>query len=309
MLQTLIDAYTKSLSAQEKGRPTGAKMDQKRAIMAKIQEFKRLYEQGKYQSLEEIYNKHQKSDPVKDAYASYEAKGIDPNAGYDAAMRAVDLNPETGAPDYSPVSQGSRIDGRPTEEVVAEGRVNRPSDPAYDSAMRAAGLNPETGAPIEDEMKNLARGFIPEMDSFTREMSAGFNPSEIYPKNYPELQGLNNPQGKANFNNVQEGTTAKERIAIGNRMMVPNLANSIPESAPASISLGGLTINEAQTGGKSKEYSADFAKDWEEKASALALQIKGELDQKYGRAMEIVAAGERKGSLPRVPPKSRGLVA
>ena len=339
MLQTLVEAYTKSLSAQEKGRPTGAKMDQKRAIMAKIQEFKRLYEQGKYQSLEAIYNKHQKSDPVKDAYASYEAKGIDPNAGYDAAMRAVGLNPETGAPDYSPVSQGSRIDGRPAEEVLAEGRANRPSDPAYDAAMRAVGLDPKTGAPdvahelaymnqgglIDgipaqerlDELtkenasrtKTYAQGFVPKMDSFMNEMSAGFNPSEIYLKKQPELQGLNNPQGDAYFNKPEEGTTAKERIAMGNRMNIPGFANSIPESAPASINLGGLTINEAQTGGKSKEYSADFAKDWETKASALALQIKGELDQKYGRAMEIVAAGERKGSLPRVPPKSRGLVA
>jgi TP901 family phage tail tape measure protein len=356
MMQSLVDAYTKSLSAQEGfyNRPTRETMDQKRALMAKVNEFKRLYEQGEYESLKTIYNKHQKSDPVKDAYASYKAKGIDPNEGYDAAMRSAGLDPKTGAPDIAHelayMDQGSRINGRPAEEVLAEGRANRPSDPAYDAAMRAVGLNPETGAPdyspvsqgslidgrptqeVLDEMKkenansriqNYARGFTPEMDlftpemdlftaemdSFTREMGAGFNPSEIYPKNYPELQGLNNPQGKVNFNNVQEGTTAKERIAIGNRMMVPNLANSIPESAPASISLGGLTINEAQTGGKSKEYSADFAKDWEEKASALALQIKGELDKKYGRAMEIVAAGERKGSLPRVPPKSRGLVA
>jgi hypothetical protein len=338
MLQSLVEAYTQALSGQERGRPTGAKMDQKRALMAKTREFKRLYEQGKYESLREIYEKHEKNDPVKQAYSELAAQGIDPNEGYDRAMAY--------AKDQEALYQRSRlarsygaeagyIDGRPAQEVLAEGQSSRPSDPAYDAAMRAAGLNPETGAPnyspvsqgslidgrpaqeVLDEMekenassriRNYAQGFLPKMESFMAEMGAGFDSDQVYPKSQPELQGLNNPQGKAYFNNVQEGTTAKERIAMGNRMNIPNFANSIPESAPASISLGGLTINEAQTGGKSKEYSADFAKDWEEKASALALQIKGEMDQKYGRAMEIVAAGERNGSLPRVPPKSRGVV-
>jgi hypothetical protein len=352
MLQSLVEAYTQALSGQEGfyNRPTRQSMDQKRALMAKTQEFKRLYEQGRYESLREIYEKHEKNDPVKQAYAEWAKQGIDPNEGYDRAMaygrdqealyqRARNesvIDEIVGIP-KDQRSQGF-IDGRPTREVLAEGRTNRPSDPAYDRAMIAAGLDPKTGSPLNSEqptygpggaglidgrpaqevlremeknnanarIKNYSEGFLPKINSFMDEVNAGFAPNEVYQKRQPEVQGLNNPEGMATFNTPQEkNNIAKERMAMANRMYIPNFANSVPEFSAVSVSLGGLTVNEAQTGGKTQDYAKELGSEIEARVGPLITQIKSEMDQKYGRAAEMVASAERQGILPRVAPRTR----
>jgi TP901 family phage tail tape measure protein len=342
MLQSLIEAYTQALSSQEKGQPTGAKMDQKRALMAKAREFKRLYEQGRYESLREIYEKHQKNDPVKQAYSELATQGIDPNEGYDKAMayaRDQEALYQRSRLARSYGAEAGYIDGRPAQEVLSEMREqNRDVD--YENAQQAsfsrtdkiqelaAAIKTTPGAaPLmyagddsgyDDYLKKRAeelgvkwysKGFIPpETKSFMEEMKAGFDPNEIYQKRQPEVQGLNNPEGRATFNKPQEGNITKERMAMANRMYVPNFANSIPESSAVSVNLGGLTVNEAQTGGKTQDYAKELGAEIEARVGPLITQIKSEMDQKYGRSMEIISSAERQGKLPRVPPRSRGLV-
>jgi len=345
IMESLVEAYTKSLSNQEGfyNRPTRETMDQKRALMAKVNEFKGLYEQGKYESLKTIYNKHQKSDPVKDAYASYKAKGIDPNAGYDAAMRAVGLNPETGAPDYSPVSQGSRIDGRPAEEVLAEGRANRPSDPAYDAAMTAAGLDPRSGSPLNAQqtsypvgpggaglidgrpaqevleegrarIQNLSKGYLPALDMARNKekLETGLDDRDIYSKKFPELRSLKNMEGDGIFNRIQEGSSALERQAINQTKQIPNFANP-SSSQNSSINIGPISLNlstNLSSESSSEEYGAEFSAKLEARLAEVSNSIKEELDQKYGRASETITnmMNSNQNNLGRFapPPKTRG---
>jgi hypothetical protein len=146
--------------------------------------------------------------------------------------------------------------------------------------------------------------------SVEKEAQAGFSPNEIYQRKQPELQGINNPEGWGTFNKSQEGNTARERIAMTNRMSIPNFANSMPQSpSPVSVNLGGLNITEAKTGGNAQGYAQDFSAEIESRVGPLITQIKSEMDQKYGRSLEIVNEAARQGKLPNVPPKSRGNIA
>jgi hypothetical protein len=67
-----------------------------------------------------------------------------------AATARQTTAPIDGQKTYFGPGGAGLIDGRPAQEVLAEGRAqslaSRPSDPAYDRAMIAAGLDPQTGA-------------------------------------------------------------------------------------------------------------------------------------------------------------------